>query len=368
MQCPVEEVGHCVVALDRRAAGGIDGNLDFVTDIRGIGGIQQVEKGISGFLRICDAPELAAACDFGRVADLAAHLGIAGSAVQNHSGAVFDRKNLEHAGRVYEGVVARENRGRGGFDFGKCDDFLFLGGARTGTLGFHEGVESLGIHREAAFARHEFREVEREALFVVEFEREGARNLRCVWLRMVPGSAPAPGAVFRALAGNRIVLSGPKPRVGSIGQLNFGIPWIAADISEFFLQVGFASDQTVKGFLFPDMHTGYIGCLVDAVGSSGFDRLEYFGERIKNGFTVGLFGLDLWLKKKVHMVGHHTCRIEFVMCMVVTIADAFQDDVAFFRSQMPFFACGKSHHVFGPWTLEVGKAAFGVADAGGGAG
>ena len=40
VQCPVEEVGHGVVALDRRAARGVDGNLDFVTDIRGVGGIE----------------------------------------------------------------------------------------------------------------------------------------------------------------------------------------------------------------------------------------------------------------------------------------------------------------------------------------
>ena len=116
------------------------------------------------------------------------------------------------------------------------------------------------------------------------------------------------------------------------------------------------------------MHAVDICGLVDAVGSGGFDRLEYFGERIKNGVPFGFFSLDLRLEKQVHMVGHHASGIEFVLRMVVTIADAFQDDVAFFRSKMPFFACGKSHHVFGPWTLEVGKAAFGVADAGGGAG
>ena len=53
----------------------------------------------------------------------------------------------------------------------------FFWAARARALGFHEGVESLGVHREAAFARHEFREVEREALLVIEFECEGAGDV-----------------------------------------------------------------------------------------------------------------------------------------------------------------------------------------------
>ena len=48
-------------------------------------------------------------------------------------------------------------------------------GARA--LGLHEGVESLRVHRETAFARHEFGEVERKPLLVVELEREGAGDV-----------------------------------------------------------------------------------------------------------------------------------------------------------------------------------------------
>ena len=106
-----------MVALDRRAACGVNGDLDFVTDIRGVGGIKQVEPGVAGLLGVCDTPKLSSPGDLGCVADLSAHLSIAGSAVENHCRAVFDGQNLEHAGCVCEGLVARENRGCGGFNF-----------------------------------------------------------------------------------------------------------------------------------------------------------------------------------------------------------------------------------------------------------
>ena len=177
MQRPVEEVRHGVVALDRLSACGVDGNLDFVTDIGGVGGIKQVEPGVAGLLGVRNPPKLSTPGDLGCVSDLAAHLSIAGSAVENHCGAVFDCQHLENAGRVCEEVVARENRGLGGFDFRKGDDLFLLGRTGARALGFHEGVESLGVHREAAFARHELGEVEREALLVIEFECEGAGDV-----------------------------------------------------------------------------------------------------------------------------------------------------------------------------------------------
>ncbi|MFM8982624.1 MAG: alanine--tRNA ligase-related protein, partial [Spartobacteria bacterium] len=127
----------------------------------------------------------------------------------------------------------------------------------------------------------------------------------------VPGTAPASGAVFRALAGNRIAFSGPEPRVASVGQLEFCIRGIAANVAELFVKIGFAANQAIIGFRLPHRNAGDIRGFVDSVRGGGFDRLEDVDEGMEDGFAGGRFDFDLRLEKQVHMIGHHAGGVEF---------------------------------------------------------
>src|ERR1019366_2483382 len=136
-----------------------------------------------------------AAVHLAGVADLAAHLGVARAAVEDDGGLVLERHDFQDRGLHREGVEANELRGRGGLDLRKRNDFLLLRGAGAGALFFHQIFKTVLVHGQAAFARHQLGEVERETVGVVKLESEVTGNL---------GSAPAPGAVSRALAGNLV--------------------------------------------------------------------------------------------------------------------------------------------------------------------
>ena len=125
---------------------------------------------VAGLLCVGDAPELAAVFQFAGVADLAAHLGVAGAGVEDDGGLVLERHDFEHLGRRFQLVVADKLRGRGGLDLRKRNDFLLLRGAGAGALLFHQLFKTRRVHGQTAFARHQLGEVEREAVGVVKFE------------------------------------------------------------------------------------------------------------------------------------------------------------------------------------------------------
>ena len=264
-----------VVTLDGVATSFLDSERDRRADGGGIAAFDEVQPGVAGLLGVDHAPELAAAGEFAGVAELAAHLGVAGGGVEHHGGLVLEADDFEHARGRLQCVVAEEARGRLGLDLGQLDDGLLLRGAGAGLLLLHQGVEAGHVHGQAALAGHQLGEVEGEALFVIKAEREGAGDL---------GSTPAPGVVSRALAGNpralglarhrsyfariRVNREGavdcarggrgpgsrrgggnlrcPKPFVGFGHRDNSVVPRIATDVMELLLKVRVATHQAVK--------------------------------------------------------------------------------------------------------------------------
>ena len=120
-----------------------------------------------------NAPELAAAGQFAGVADLSAHLGVDRRLVSRMT-AVLSLSETTSRTLACDAkfVVADELRGRGGFDLRKRNDFFLLRGAGAGALLFHQLFKAFFIHGQAAFARHQLGEVERETVGVVKFESE----------------------------------------------------------------------------------------------------------------------------------------------------------------------------------------------------
>ena len=176
MERPVEDMRDRVVALDGVAASLVDGDLDRRAGFRGVFAIEEVEPGLAGLLGIGDVPLAAAEGDDRGVADLTAHLGVAGGLVEDDGRAVLDLGDLGDLRLRGEGVVADESRRVVGADVGKGDDLLLLRGAGAVALLFHQLLETGAVDGQAAFAGHELGEVEREALLVIEAEGDGARD------------------------------------------------------------------------------------------------------------------------------------------------------------------------------------------------
>jgi hypothetical protein len=127
-----------------------------------------VQDGVAGLLGVDDAPELAGTGEFAGVADLAAHLGVADGVVEDDDGLVLELDDFLDVGAGVVVVVAEEVGGCLGLDLGKLDDLLLLGGAGAGALLFHQLLEAFLVHRQAAFAGHQFGEIEREAVGIIE--------------------------------------------------------------------------------------------------------------------------------------------------------------------------------------------------------
>ena len=129
-----------------------------------------MQQGIAGFLRVGDAPELAAAGQFAGVADLAAHLGVAGAGVEDDGGLVLERDDFQDLGLHRKVVVADEFVG---VVVSICEremtSFFCAARARArcSSINFSKPVL---VHGQTAFARHQFGEVERETVGVVKLE------------------------------------------------------------------------------------------------------------------------------------------------------------------------------------------------------
>ncbi len=174
----MQQMRHRVVPLDRAAPVGI--NCDAHSFARlgraTVGELRAMDEHISALLRVehGEPPDLGAVVarhvQQAVIADLSAHLRVAGGAVEHDVQLAFvlsrrhgfdDRLGLEK-------IVAEELR-RLELEVvvGDADDLLFLRGARASALLVHEFFKTGDIDGEPALASHQFGEIEREALFVV---------------------------------------------------------------------------------------------------------------------------------------------------------------------------------------------------------
>src|SRR6516164_4043418 len=127
-----------------------------------------MKPGVSRLLSIRYPPELATVFEFASVADLTAHFSIERRGVENNGGFVFDADDFDDLRGRFEFVVADEAGRGGGLDLGKFDNFFLLRRSGTGLLLLHELVEAGYVDGQPTLTGHQFGEVERKALLVIE--------------------------------------------------------------------------------------------------------------------------------------------------------------------------------------------------------
>ena len=166
----MQQVGDCMVALDGRAVSGINGQLGGGTLLRHVVALDEMQKGVAGFLGVRNLPLLVADSERARVAHLAAHFGVKRCAIKHNTGALLFLNHFKDGGLGGQLIKPNELRLCTGADTRDANHFLFLRCPRPFPLLFHEDFESGGIHAQAGLAGHQFGEIEREAVCVVEFE------------------------------------------------------------------------------------------------------------------------------------------------------------------------------------------------------
>ena len=187
MQRPVQDVRDGVVALDGVTARRIDDELHGGIDGRGFVAAEEVEPGVADFGGGGDGEGVRAEDDLARVADLAAHFGVAGGDIEHDGGLVLHLDDFEDFHVGFEVVVTDELGRRLRFDLGDGDDLFVLFACFTGHLflALHELVEAIHIDFEASFASEELGEVEREAVGVVEEECCVPRDRVCEFAMLI---------------------------------------------------------------------------------------------------------------------------------------------------------------------------------------
>src|SRR4029077_805402 len=145
-----------------------------------------MNKNVAALLRI-DHAQLTDLCPImprdvkqSSVADLPAHLRIERRPIEDnvHFAWLFARQNpVDNRFRLEKIVSQKFGRLDFEFAFFNTDFLLLLCLARALTLFVHQSFESCNIHREPALARHQFREIERKTVGIVELKREIAGDL-----------------------------------------------------------------------------------------------------------------------------------------------------------------------------------------------
>ena len=140
-----------------------------------------MQPGIAAFWVLTTRQSWPPATHFAGVAHLAAHLGIKRRGVENDRGLVFDAQRLRApwpcvsrasiADEIACGVLVSI--------WESSMTSFFCAAAGAGALLFHQLFEPGDVHRQAALARHQFGQVERETVGVVEFEGKFAGLSRC---------------------------------------------------------------------------------------------------------------------------------------------------------------------------------------------
>ena len=168
MQRPVQEMRHAVVTGNGFAAGLVDAHGDGGSGCQDhfIGG-EVVQEGISGFLGVGDGQCFHSSEQRPGIAKLPAHLCITRRGIQNDGGLVADGDDFEDLRLGLFRVVTEERGGFFSFDFGELDNRFFPGGAGTLALLVHQDFEAFLVHRQAALAGHQFREVKRKPLLII---------------------------------------------------------------------------------------------------------------------------------------------------------------------------------------------------------
>ncbi len=176
----VQQVGGRVVAHDALAGQHVDLGGDAVADRDGAGLDDAVvaEDGGLDLLRILDGEDAMHRLQHAAIADLAAGLGVERRVVKNDDAhfalvQLVDRSTVlvqgEHVGLGFQCVVAVEGRGRAVVvQIGR--HLELAGGARLFLLARHRGIEGGGVNGDLVFAADVLRQVEREAVGVVQLE------------------------------------------------------------------------------------------------------------------------------------------------------------------------------------------------------
>ncbi len=166
-----------MVPLNRRPPRTIDLYAHMLPDRRRFLRLrEEMEKRRARLLRIAHAPEPSAAGKFARVADLPAHLRIEHRVVENDRRPPLHRQHFRDIRARVIVIVTEKMRRLLRLDFRKLDDLLLLRRPRPRALLFHQCLEASGIDGEPPLARHQLGEIEREAIGVVKFESEVARE------------------------------------------------------------------------------------------------------------------------------------------------------------------------------------------------
>ena len=146
MQRPMQQVGDGMVALDGRAVSGINGQLGGGTLLRHVVALDEMQKGVAGFLGVRNLPLLVADSERARVAHLAAHFGVKRCAIKHNTGALLFLNHFKDGGLGGQFIKPNELRLCTGADTRDANHFLFLRCPRPFPLLFHEDFESGGIH------------------------------------------------------------------------------------------------------------------------------------------------------------------------------------------------------------------------------
>src|SRR2546423_3945690 len=137
-----------------------------------------MKPGVAAMLRIDDAPEFSRADQLSRIADLSTHLGVANRVVEHHRRLVLQSDNFLHICARVCVVVAKKTGRLFRLDLRKLDRLLFLRASRASALLFHQLFKPNRVNGESTLASHQFGQVERKAIGVIEFEGKTSRNDR----------------------------------------------------------------------------------------------------------------------------------------------------------------------------------------------
>ncbi len=118
-----------------------------------------------------DFPGAAFSDHLALVADLSAHLGVENGVVKHDTFLLTDIENRFDVGAGVIVLVAEKLRRRLVGRICDFDDLFLLRLARALALFLHQLLEAFRVDGQPAFARHQFGEIERETVGVVELER-----------------------------------------------------------------------------------------------------------------------------------------------------------------------------------------------------
>ena len=104
---------------------------------------------MAGLLGVHNVPDITAACDRARVADLTAHFGVKGRGIENDTELAFQVDDLRDLAADFERIEAEKFGGFSSFDMSNGNNFFLLRGASAFALLFHALLKANRIHRHS---------------------------------------------------------------------------------------------------------------------------------------------------------------------------------------------------------------------------